>query len=82
MYNNKVFICGVDTSSLPVMKETEKIELLKKARAVKGVKKIYQGNAKLFNFKCFWTFLCNGQGKLLRAHKTGLKWDILNTNFR
>lgn len=31
MYN-KVSICGVDTSKLPVLKEKEKIELLKKAR--------------------------------------------------
>ena len=32
MYN-KVSICGVDTSKLPVLKESEKMELLKKARA-------------------------------------------------
>lgn len=32
MYNNKVIICGVDTSKLPVLKEAEKDELL---RAVK-----------------------------------------------
>ncbi len=31
MYN-KVSICGVDTSKLPVLKESEKMELLKKAR--------------------------------------------------
>lgn len=28
MYNNKVFICGVDTSKLPVLKEKEKEKLL------------------------------------------------------
>lgn len=31
MYN-KVSICGVDTSKLPILKESEKMELLKKAR--------------------------------------------------
>lgn len=30
MYNNKVFICGVDTSKLPVLKESQKEALLKK----------------------------------------------------
>lgn len=32
MYLNKVSICGVDTSKLPVLKESEKTELLKKMR--------------------------------------------------
>ncbi len=32
MYNNRVEICGVDTSKLPVMKEKEKVELLKKTK--------------------------------------------------
>ncbi|MBQ6825595.1 MAG: RNA polymerase sporulation sigma factor SigG [Clostridia bacterium] len=32
MYNNKVFICGVDTSKLPLLKEKEKEELLKKIK--------------------------------------------------
>lgn len=32
MYLNKVSICGVDTSKLPVLKEKEKTELLKKMR--------------------------------------------------
>ena len=32
MYCNKVEICGVNTSKLPVLKEKEKIELLKKSR--------------------------------------------------
>lgn len=32
-FNNKVEICGVNTSELPVLKEKEKIQLLKKARA-------------------------------------------------
>ena len=33
MYKNKVIICGVDTSRLPVMKEAEKEALLKKSAA-------------------------------------------------
>ncbi|MBR7133658.1 MAG: RNA polymerase sporulation sigma factor SigG [Clostridia bacterium] len=33
MYNNKVIICGVDTSKLPLLKESQKEELLKKVRA-------------------------------------------------
>lgn len=37
MYNNKVIICGVDTSKLPVLKEAEKDELL---RAVKNGDKL------------------------------------------
>ena len=32
MYNNKVFICGVDTSKLPLLKEKEKEELLKRVK--------------------------------------------------
>lgn len=32
MYNNKVSICGVDTSRLPVLKESEKEALLKKVK--------------------------------------------------
>lgn len=32
MFNNKVTICGVDTSKLPVLKESEKTELLKLSR--------------------------------------------------
>lgn len=33
MYYNKVEICGINTSKLPVIKESEKMELLRKARA-------------------------------------------------
>ena len=33
MHYNKVEICGVDTSKLPVLKEKEKEELLKKVKA-------------------------------------------------
>ena len=33
MYNNKVVICGVDTSKLPLLKEAEKESLLRKAKA-------------------------------------------------
>ena len=32
MYNNKVFICGVDTSKLPLLKESEKEKLLEKVK--------------------------------------------------
>ena len=32
MYNNKVFICGVDTSKLPVLKESQTEALLKKVK--------------------------------------------------
>lgn len=32
MYYGKVEICGINTSKLPVLKESKKIELLKKAR--------------------------------------------------
>ncbi len=32
MYNNRVVICGVDTAKLPVLREKEKTELLKKVR--------------------------------------------------
>lgn len=32
MYNNKVFICGVDTSKLPVLKESQKEALLKRVK--------------------------------------------------
>ena len=33
MYNNKVIICGVDTSKLPILKEAEKEALLKRVKA-------------------------------------------------
>ena len=33
MYNNKVEICGVDTSKLPVMKEKDKERLLKEVKS-------------------------------------------------
>ena len=33
MYNSKVFICGVDTSKLPLLKECEKEALLKKIKS-------------------------------------------------
>ena len=33
MYNNKVIICGVDTSKLPLLREAEKEELLKRVKA-------------------------------------------------
>jgi len=32
MYNNKVVICGVDTSKLPLLKEKQKIELIDRAQ--------------------------------------------------
>ena len=33
MYKNKVIICGVDTSKLPLLKEAQKEALLKKSAA-------------------------------------------------
>ena len=49
MYNNKVIICGVDTSKLPLLKESEKEELLKKVKS--GDKaardKLINGNLRL-----------------------------------
>lgn len=47
---NKVVICGVDTSTLKVLKEKEKIELLKKYRIYgdkKAREKLINGNLKL-----------------------------------
>lgn len=48
MYN-KVSICGVDTSKLPVLKESEKMELLKKARggSNKAREDLINGNLRL-----------------------------------
>ena len=48
MYN-KVLICGVDTSKLPVLKESEKMELLKKAREgkTKAREDLINGNLRL-----------------------------------
>ena len=49
MYNNKVIICGVDTSKLPLLKEKDKEELLKKVKS--GDKparvKLINGNLRL-----------------------------------
>lgn len=49
MYNNKVFICGVDTSKLPLLKESEKEALLKKVRAgdIKARDELINGNLRL-----------------------------------
>lgn len=49
MYNNKVIICGVDTSKLPLLKEKEKEELLKKVKAgdKKARDKLINGNLRL-----------------------------------
>lgn len=48
-YKNKVEICGIDTSSLKVLKEDKKLELIKKAH--NGDKdardEMIQGNLKL-----------------------------------
>lgn len=48
MYN-KVSICGVDTSKLPVLKESEKMELLKQARngKTKAREDLINGNLRL-----------------------------------
>ncbi len=49
MAYNKVVICGVDTSCLKIMKETEKIELLKKTKEgdVEARHKLINGNLRL-----------------------------------
>lgn len=49
MAYNKVVICGVDTSSLKIMKESEKIELLKKNKEgdVDARHKLINGNLRL-----------------------------------
>ena len=49
MQYNKVVICGLDTSKRVVLKEKEKIELLKKAQAVDDFsrKELIQGNLRL-----------------------------------
>lgn len=49
MSYNKVVICGVDTSSLKIMKESEKIELLKKNKEgdVDARHKLINGNLRL-----------------------------------
>ena len=49
MYNNKVIICGVDTSKLPLLKEKEKEELLKQARSGNNAarERLISGNLRL-----------------------------------
>ena len=49
MYNNKVIICGVDTSNLPLLKEAEKEELLKRVKAGdrSAREKLINGNLRL-----------------------------------
>lgn len=49
MYNNKVIICGVDTSKLPVMKESEKEALLREVKAGNKAarEKLINGNLRL-----------------------------------
>ncbi len=49
MYYNKVEICGIDTTKLKVLKEAEKIELLKKARLGDAYsrEKLINGNLRL-----------------------------------
>lgn len=49
MYQSKVFICGVDTSKLPVMREAEKEELLRRARAgdLTARERLISGNLRL-----------------------------------
>lgn len=48
-YFNKVEICGINTSSLKVLSESEKIELLKKARAgdMNARNRLIEGNLRL-----------------------------------
>ena len=49
MYYGKVEICGINTAKLPVLKESEKTELLKKAKAgdKKAREEIINGNLRL-----------------------------------
>lgn len=49
MYAGKVELCGVDTSQLPVLSETEKSELIRAARAgdTQARQKMIQGNLRL-----------------------------------
>ena len=49
MYYNKVEICGIDTTKLKVLKESEKIELLKKSREgdTSSREKLINGNLRL-----------------------------------
>ena len=49
MFQNKVEICGVDTSRLKVLKESEKQELLRKAKAgdADAREKLISGNLRL-----------------------------------
>ena len=46
---NKVFLCGVDTSKIPLLKKEEKEELLTKAKAgdKKAREKFIEGNLRL-----------------------------------
>ena len=49
MYNNKVVICGVDTSKLPVLKEKQKEQLLKEAKKGNTIarEELINGNLRL-----------------------------------
>ena len=49
MYNNKVSICGVDTSKLPLMKEAEKSRLLKEVKngSEQARQELINGNLRL-----------------------------------
>ncbi len=49
MYYNKVEICGIDTSKIKTLKESEKIELIKKAQAgdLNAQDKLVYGNLRL-----------------------------------
>lgn len=49
MFNNKVMICGVDTSKLPLLKEAQKIELINQARSGNNAarEQLINGNLRL-----------------------------------
>ena len=49
MFNNRVVICGVDTGSLPVLREKEKTELLARVKAgdKKAREELVNGNLRL-----------------------------------
>ena len=54
VYCNKVEICGVNTSKLPVLKEKEKIELLKKkpSGGQTGKEELISGNLRWCSVWC------------------------------
>ena len=62
MYNNKVLICGVDTSKLPLLKEKEKEALLKKVKQGDNYarEELINGNLRLV-LSVIQRFTCRGE---------------------